>query len=221
MDYRIAVFVAGLVWYCSAIEIDVDTVYTLYQPNAAAKLTIRNTSLTDSVYIDTLYVRDLSPIVNCDEIGFQSNARYGLSYDEFYPVKYINDTFFISKPANSRLGIRQGDSLILDKIEIGGCLRCVGIKGAIYPEQCILKALFIPTRGSKDSVVFIGPRISGGTKFKSSPNRAAIAKAIAGVELYDLSGRRVANAKSMKRGVYLLISTRQGVVGKRLLIDRR
>jgi len=197
-----------LAWQCWAIQINVDTLLTSSSPyDPTAHLTIKNTDNVDTIYIDSICVCKLSPFVVCNQIGFQDSAHL-CCLDIISPTGTINDSCYV---AASYLSIAPHDSLVLRNIIVGNCLNCTGVQASNYSDQCILKAIFIPNKGARDSVVLIGPRISGGTKFKTSSNLPVLARQSATLKLYDLSGRCVDRMTGKKTGIF--IATCGGQVG--------
>ena len=225
MGIRFMVVLAGLAWQCCAIQINVDTVFTYSypwrMPDSGARFTIRNISTVDTVSIDTVYIRKLSPLLGCDEIGFVDSASQGINAirSEFGIKKIINnDTFYVSRPDNPIL-IAPSNSRVLIDVIVGNCLWCVGIQAGNYSsDQCVLKATFVPSKGARDSVVFIGPKISMGTKFKPHANLPVPAKETATMKLYDLSGRCVDKMTIRKNGVYIAAYGRHADVMIKLMI---
>ena len=211
MGIRFMVVLAGLAWQCCAIQINVDTVFT----SNGTRFTIKNTSNVDTVYIDSVYVHNLSPLMVCTEIGFQDSVSQ--RFEIIYKVRTINDSMFVAA-STYRMSIAPRDSLVLTNAGVGSCLMCVGVQARNYGDQCILKATFVPNKGAKDSVVFIGPRISGGTKFKTHSNLPVFGKGTAAMKLYDLSGRCIDKMTGRKTGVYIATYGRQGALLIKLMM---
>jgi len=84
-------------------------------------------------------------------------------------------------------------------------------------DQCILKATFIPNKGAKDSIVFVGP----GSLAEQSPRfdqDSCFWQGVFVMRLYDLSGRCVDKMSVRKCGVY--ISTYgQGILEKKVMFS--
>jgi hypothetical protein len=198
----------ALAWQCWGIEINVDTVFSAGpQGDTTACFTIKNTSAIETVYVDSIYIYKLSPLVICSDIAFQDPAHVAFCVDVISPLKTTTDSVYIATKVwgcySSYLTIAPHDSLMLKNVQVGECLGCVGVQANSYNDQCILKAIFVPNNGARDSVVLIGPRISGGTK---SPIRSKIVvsgKASSSMKLYDLSGRRIDKVSIRKSGVYI------------------
>jgi hypothetical protein len=223
MGVRFMVVLAGLVWQCFAIQINVDTVFTSSfpwrMPDSGARFTIRNTNSVDTIYIDTVYIRKLSSLIGCNEISFQDSvSQSGNAIRSRMITINNNDTVYVSRP-DSPILIPPHDSLIMIHTIVGNCLWCTGIQAANYSsDQCVLKATFIPSKGARDSVVFIGPKVSMGTKFKTHSNLPMLGKGTTAMKLYDLSGRYIDKAAGRKTGVYIETYGRQGALIKKLMI---
>jgi hypothetical protein len=128
-----------------------------------------------------------------------------------------HDSTFLSRLATP-LSIPPKGSLVLIRAVVGNCLYCVGVNNPIASDQCILKATFIPNKGAKDSIVFVGPRLTGGTKSPIRSKTVVSGKASSSMRLYDLSGRCVDKMSVRKCGVY--ISTYgQGILEKKVMFS--
>jgi len=92
------------------------------------------------------------------------------------------------------------------------------VKAGGYADQCILKTMFVPNSGARDSMVLIGPRVSGGTKYKVHSRLPMLDKDAGPMKLYDLSGRCIDKMKVRRTGVYIATYGPQGVLSKKLMI---
>ena len=216
----------ALAWQCWAIEISVDTLLTSSSPyDATAHLTIKNTNTVDTVYIDSIYVCKLSPFIVCNQIGFQ-DAAHDCCLDIISPAPLppINDSCYVATKilgygSSYLMSIAPHDSLVLRNVVVGSCLNCSGVRASSYSDQCILKATFVPNKGARDSVVFIGPRITGGTKFKAQSNVVVPEKSASPMKLYDLSGRCVDKLSVRKHGVFIATYGHGNLVRKLMISD--
>jgi hypothetical protein len=204
----------ALAWQCRAIEITPSVVNTVsnFSADTGARFTIKNTSAVDSITIDTVIIRKLSPTVECYQIGFTDSAS-GRMNSSYIVGSY--DSTFVSR-LGTPLSIPPKGSLVLIRAMVGNCLYCVGIAGTSASDQCILEATFVPTKGARDSAIFIGPRLTGGTKSKIQSRAVVSGRLSSSMRLYDLSGRCVDKMSVRKSGVY--ISTYgQGILEKRVM----
>jgi hypothetical protein len=216
MGFRFLTVFAALAIQCFAIGINVDTVFTSNGAgNPSSRFAIKNTSTTDTVYIDSVSIRKMSLPVACTEVGFEDSIKHKIYISE--PRGNPNDTFSVS-PLMTRLKIPPKDSLVFIRAMVGTCILCVNVQAGAYDDQCILKVTFIPNKGAKDSVVFIGPKITGGTKFPTRSNVPVSGKQSAAASIYDLSGRRIDKLAGMKHGVHIASHGLQGGSVKRVMV---
>lgn len=224
MGIRFLGILAALAWQCCAIEIKVDTVFTKGYPlsgaDTGARFTIRNTSTIDTVSIDTVYLRKLSPLLGCDEIGFVDSASHGINAIRSGYKRIIdNDTFFVSRPDNPILIVPR-NSRVLTNVMVGNCMWCTSVQaGNFSTDQCVFKVMFVPNKGARDSVVLIGPKITMGTIYKSRSNPSVLGKRNSAMKLYDLSGRNIDIKSSRKPGVYIATYGRQADFSKKVLVN--
>jgi len=156
----------------------------------------------------------------CTQIAFKDSGPQGnCSFYNFTQGTYRTTDGFAVSMLLCPLVIVPHDSMILTGAMVGSCLLCTEVQARSYSDQCIIKAIFIPNKGARDSAVFIGPRISGGTKFATTSKVISSDKVTSAMKLYDLSGRCVDKMTGRKHGVYIATYGRQGVLTKKILIS--
>jgi len=214
-------------WQCWAIEISPDTIFTSTNLSAlntsgdtGPQLIIKNTSVVDTVFIDTMYFYRLSPSYFEGRITFNDTARH-CPNTIYLPVSIINDSFFVATGTeyynciNSKYGnkivIFPNDSLVLtNPIFLVLTTGVLGKMGNVLPDQCVLKAIFVPNIGTRDSVILIGHQVSTGTKFKTIQSKVPIfSKGTGSPTFYDLSGRCIDKLSTRRHGVFIATYARE------------
>ncbi|HUI93171.1 MAG TPA: hypothetical protein VLX68_13065 [Chitinivibrionales bacterium] len=157
MRIKFMVVLAGLAWQCCAIQISPDTVFTEGSGvSTNGRFVIRNTNLFDTVFIDTIYTVDTvqSPLVQTVILFRDTTHQY---------------TFLVygsqAAPIMPRLLLPPNDSQVLMNATLSSTIRVVSSKAKATVAPCIVKAIFVPSIGTKDTVVFIGPCNLTGTRF--------------------------------------------------------
>lgn len=223
----------AVAWQCWAIQISPDTIFTSTNTgpfnssgDTGPQLIIKNTSVVDTVFIDTMYFCRLSPVLCGGDITFNDTA-HRCPYAIY--ALMINDSFFIatgtefSNCINQKYGnkivIFPHDSLVLTNPVLWLLASAVlAKKEYISPGQCVLKAVFVPNIGSRDSVIFIGHEVGTGTKYKTIQSKAPVLdKGTGSPRLYDLSGRCIDKMTVRRTGVFIATCGPGGLTKKILL----
>jgi hypothetical protein len=230
-NYLWLALLLSLAWQCPAIEITPDTVFTSSNESVdtGAKFIIKNTSQVDTIFVDTILFHRMSSVRFGGGIAFCDTAHH---YVYHVNPAMENDSFFIATSSfywwitcsgnckvfdTRRLLLPPRDSLVLTNTTLRVLVSAVADKAAnILPDQCILKAIFVPNKGSRDSVIFVGPQIVDGIKQGVRSNVPKAVKQTSAIRFYDLSGRCVDKVSFRKSGVY--ISTYgQGILEKKVM----
>jgi hypothetical protein len=220
-------------WQCWAIQISPDTIFTSTNTgtfnnsgDTGPQLIIKNANVVDTVFIDTMYFYRLSSNFFGGRITFNDTAhRCQYTID----ASFINDSFFIAAGTeyynciNSKYGnkivIFPHDSVVLTNPILWFLATSVlGKEGGVLPYQCVLKVVFVPNIGTRDSAIFVGPEVSTGTKFKTIQSKMPVfSKEPGSPKLYDLSGRCIDKLSVRRHGVFIA-TYGQGNLVKKLMI---
>jgi|GEM_PF-2883049 hypothetical protein len=187
-----------------AIEIPQDTAFSCGGgycgpvPPPRDTLAIVN-SLVDTVTIDSIYLRQLAATV-CPQIAsdYSMNPPWGyFGYGTLH-----QDSVTVDKPMSPTWAIKiPPGAVFVTHFVVGSCLWCVSVNGEQYADQCVIMATFFPSKGARDSVVLVGPRISGGTKYGVRASKSS-ALPNAGVTVFDCHGRLISSVR--RTGIYLI-----------------
>lgn len=188
-----------------AIQIQQDTAFSCSGGNCGPfpppreTLTIVNPSLTDTITIDSIYLRQLAPTL-CPQIASDWSRNIPWGYGGYGTLH--QDSVIVDKPESPTWAIKiPPNSSFITHFVVGSCLWCVSVNSAQYADQCVIMATFFPNKGARDSVVLIGPRISGGTKDAAKTLNVSVLQD-ADIEVFDCHGRRVSSVN--RTGIYMI-----------------